>query len=131
MEILKEAGLKTTQPRMLILNLFEELDKKHLSTNDIYIELRKNETPLTLGTIYRVLDQFKKSGLVHSHHFSPGNAVYELCDTEHHDHMIDIKTGKIVEFRDEIIEQRQREIAEEHGLNLYEHCLVMYGYFKN
>ena len=129
MKLLKEAGLKTTQPRMLILNLFEELDKKHLSTNDIYIELRNNKTPLTLGTIYRVLDQFKKSGLIHCHHFTPGVAVYELCDAEHHDHMIDVKTGKIVEFRDEIIEQRQREIAEEHGLKLYEHCLVMYGYF--
>lgn len=130
MEILKDAGLKITQPRLLILNLLEETDQRHLSTNDIYIALKENMTPLTLGTIYRVLDQFERSGLVMCHHFLGENAVFELCDPEHHDHMIDIKSGKIVEFYDEIIEKRQLEIAKEHGLKLVEHRLVMYGEFK-
>lgn len=129
MKSLKEAGLKTTQPRLLILDLFEEVVEKHISTNDIYIALRNNKTPLTLGTIYRVLDQFVKSGLITCHHFSPENAVYELSDSEHHDHMIDIKSGRIIEFYDEEIEKRQREIAKEHGLELMDHKLVLYGYF--
>ena len=130
MNSLKEAGLKITQPRLLILSLLEKSKQRHLSTNDIYITLSKDKTPLTLGTIYRVLDQLEKAGLVLCHHFSPDNAVFELCDSEHHDHMIDVKTGKVLEFHDEIIEQRQREIAAEHGLELFDHRLIMYGEFK-
>ncbi len=131
MKTLKNAGLITTQPRMLILNLFEEQEeKKHLSTNDIYMALNKNNTPLSLGTIYRVLAQFEESGLITVHHFSHENAVYELCDAEHHDHMIDIKTGKIVEFHDEVIERRKKEISKEYGLDLIDHKFVMYGYFS-
>ena len=130
MNSLKEAGLKITQPRLLILNLLENSKQRHLSTNDIYILLSENKTPLTLGTIYRVLDQLEKAGLVLCHHFSADHAVYELHDSDHHDHMIDITTGKVMEFHDEIIEQRQREIAAEHGLELCDHRLVMYGEFK-
>lgn len=130
MNTLKEVGLKTTQPRLLIIHILEESTQRHLSTNDIYIALGKNKTPLTLGTIYRVLDQLEKVGLVLSHHFSAENAVFELCDSDHHDHMIDIKSGKIVEFHDEIIEKRQHEIAAEHGLKLADHRLIMYGEFK-
>lgn len=130
MNSLRDVGLKVTQPRLLILGLLENAKKRHLSTNDIYIALSENKTPLTLGTIYRVLDQLEKAGLVLCHHFSPENAVYELHDSEHHDHMIDIKSGKVLEFHDEIIEQRQREIAKKHGLELFDHRLVMYGEFK-
>ena len=130
MDSLKEAGLKITQPRLLIIGLLEESTQRHLSTNDIYITLSKNKTPLTLGTIYRVLDQLEKAGLVLCHHFSSENAVFELCNSEHHDHMVDIQTGNVLEFHDEIIEQRQREIAAEHGLELIDHRLVMYGEFK-
>ncbi len=131
MNSLKNAGLKVTQPRLLILNLLESSKQRHLSTNDIYSILSTNETPLTLGTIYRVLDQLEKAGLVLCHHFSADNAVYELHDSDHHDHMIDVKTGKVLEFHDEVIEKRQREIAAEHGLDLFDHRLVMYGEFRN
>lgn len=130
MDSLKKAGLKITQPRLLILNLLEQSGQRHLNTNDIYSVLSKNKTPLTLGTIYRVLDQLEKAGLVLCHHFSAESAVYELHDSEHHDHMIDIKSGKVIEFYDEIIEQRQREIAAEHGLELHDHRLIMYGEFN-
>ena len=130
MNSLKEAGLKITQPRLLILSLLDSTKNRHLSTNDIYLALSKNKTPLTLGTIYRVLDQLEKAGLVLCHHFSADNAVFELHDSEHHDHMVDIKSGKVIEFHDEIIEQRQREIATEHGLKLVDHRLIMYGEFK-
>jgi len=131
MNSLKEVGLKITQPRLLILNLLENSEQRHLSSNDIYSLLNEDKTPLTLGTIYRVLDQLEKAGLILCHHFSADNAVYELHDSDHHDHMIDVTTGKVMEFHDEIIEQRQREIAAEHGLELFDHRLVMYGEFKN
>ncbi|MCL4111221.1 UNVERIFIED_CONTAM: hypothetical protein GTU68_043134 [Idotea baltica] len=130
METLKEVGLKTTQPRLMILHLFEESDKRHLSPNDIYQILHDQNNNLSLGTIYRVLDQFEKSGLISCHRFSADQAVYELSDSEHHDHMIDTKSGKIIEFYDEIIEQRQREIAAEHNFDLQDHRLVLYGVFK-
>ena len=130
MNTLKEVGLKTTQPRLLILSLLETSEQRHLSTNDIYMTLSKNKTPLTLGTIYRVLDQLETAGLVLCHHFSAENAVFELCDSEHHDHMVDIKSGKIIEFFDDVIEKRQREIAAEHGFELDDHRLIMYGKFK-
>lgn len=130
MNKLKEAGLKTTQPRLLILDLLESSTQRHLSTNDIYIMLSKNETPLTLGTIYRVLDQLETAGLILCHHFSAENAVFELCDSEHHDHMVDVKSGRVIEFHDEVIERRQREIAAEHGFELADHRLIMYGKFK-
>lgn len=129
MNTLKDAGLKITQPRLLILSLFENSKQRHLSTNDIYNTLSEDKTPLTLGTIYRVLDQLEKAGLVLCHHFSADHAVFELHDSDHHDHMVDLKSGKVIEFQDEIIEQRQREIAAAHDLKLFDHRLVMYGEF--
>ena len=131
MKTLKQVGLKPTQPRLLIIDLLENSTPRHLSTNEIYTRLNENKTPLTLGTIYRVLDQLEKAGLVLCHHFSAENAVFELYDSDHHDHMVDIKSGKIVEFHDEIIELRQREIAAQHGLELVNHSLIMYGVFKS
>lgn len=130
METLKEVGLKTTQPRLMILHLFEESEKRHLSPNEIYQTLHEKGNTLSLGTVYRVLDQFEKSGLITCHRFSSEQAVYELSDTEHHDHMIDTKSGKIIEFYDEVIEQRQREIAKEHDFDLQDHRLILYGIFK-
>lgn len=130
METLKDVGLKTTQPRLIILHLFEESAKRHLSPNEIYQILHEQDNSLSLGTIYRVLDQFEKSGLITCHRFSPEQAVYELSDTEHHDHMIDTQSGKIIEFYDEVIEQRQREIAVEHNFDLQDHRLILYGVFK-
>ena len=127
---LKDLGLKVTQPRILILKLLEESEKRHFSTNEIYDLLIKEGHRLTLGTIYRVLDQFEKSGVVMSHNFTSNNVIYELTDVDHHDHMIDSKSGAIVEFYDEIIEQRQREIAKKHGFTLLEHRLVLYGEFE-
>lgn len=127
---LKDIGLKVTQPRILILTLLEESDKRHFSISEIYDLLIEKGHRLTLGTIYRVLDQFEKSGVVMSHNFTNNNIIYELTDLDHHDHMIDSKSGKIIEFHDEIIEQRQKDIAKEHGFTLLEHRLVLFGEFK-
>jgi len=127
---IKQAGLKITHPRTVILKLLETSEKQHLSAEDIYQILRDKGDSIGLATIYRVLTQFEAAGLVIRHQFEGTQAVFELDSGEHHDHMVCLKTGKIIEFHDEIIEQRQREIAKEHGFELSEHCLVLYGEFK-
>ena len=127
---LKEAGLKITQPRIAVLKVFETAEKRHLSAEDIYQILLESETNIGLATVYRVLTQFETAGLLIRHQFESGQSVFELDDGDHHDHMICLKTGKIIEFHDEIIEQRQREIAKEHGFELVDHSLTLYGEFK-
>lgn len=128
---IKQAGLKITHPRTAILKLLETSEQHHLSAEEIYQILHREGESIGLATIYRVLTQFEAANLVIRHQFEGGQAVFELDSGEHHDHMVCQKTGKILEFHDEIIEQRQREIAEEHGFELVDHCLVLYGEFKD
>lgn len=127
---LKKAGLKVTLPRMKILEILESSEKRHLSAEDVYKILIEQEEEIGLATVYRVLTQFEGAGLVERHNFEGGHAVFEIADGDHHDHLVDIETGKIVEFYDEIIEKRQKEIAEEHGFELSDHSLILYGRFK-
>ncbi len=127
---IKNAGLKVTLPRMKILELLENSDDRHLKAEDIYKMLLDSGEEIALATVYRVLTQFETAGLVTRHHFEGGHAVFELDDGEHHDHLVDIETGQVVEFFDEIIEKRQKEIADEHGFTIAEHTMVLYGYFK-
>ena len=127
---IKEAGLKITRPRVEILKLLETSDKQHFGAEEIYHELLANDIKVGIATVYRVLTQFVAAGLVIKHNFESDQCVFELDRGEHHDHMVDMKSGRIVEFHDEIIEQRQREIAEEHGFTLMEHSLTLYGVFK-
>lgn len=127
---IKQAGLKVTRPRVEILKLLETSDKQHFSAEEIYHELLKNNIKVGIATVYRVLTQFVSAGLIIKHNFEGDQCVFELDRGEHHDHMVDMKTGKIVEFHDEIIEQRQREIAEQYGFELMEHSLTLYGEFK-
>jgi len=108
---LKRAGLKITLPRMKILEILESSDKKHLSAEDIYRVLLDTGEEIGLATIYRVLTQFEGAGLVIRHHFETGQALFELERGKHHDHLICVKCGKIVEFVDESIEAKQKEIA--------------------
>ena len=131
MDNLKSAGLKRTQPRVLILTLLEQSEQRHLSPSDIYKQLEQQGNRLGYGSIYRILDKFEEAKLVMCHRFSDGKAIYELCDINHHDHMVDMASGKIVEFSDEIIEQREKEIAKKYGFKLLERRLVMYGTFKD
>jgi Fur family ferric uptake transcriptional regulator len=84
---------------------------------------------IALATVYRVLTQFETAGLVTRHHFDGGHAVFEINDGDHHDHLVDISSGRVVEFYDEIIEQRQKEIADRYGFTITEHTMVLYGYF--
>ena len=124
---IKEAGLKITQPRVQILKIFETSKKKHFSAEDLYLLLREEDSKIGLATIYRVLTQFEAAGLVVRHNFEGGQAVFELDRGEHHDHIVDMKNNKIIEFHDEIIEKRQIEIAKEHGYKLLDHSLILYA----
>jgi Fur family ferric uptake transcriptional regulator len=125
---LRKAGLKVTLPRVKILQILEssELGPQHLSAEDVYRALIAAGEDVGLATVYRVLTQFETAGLVTRHHFETGHSVFELAKGEHHDHMVCVATGDVVEFADPIIEQRQREIAAEHGFELVDHSLVLY-----
>lgn len=127
---IKNAGLKVTLPRMKILELLESCDDRHLKAEDIYKMLLDSGEEIALATVYRVLTQFETAGLVTRHHFDGGHAVFEINDGEHHDHLVDISTGRVVEFYDEVIEQRQKEIADRYGFTITEHTMVLYGHFN-
>lgn len=130
-EDLKKAGLKITLPRMKILELLETSGKRHLKAEDVYKMLLDAGEEIALATVYRVLTQFESAGLVTRHHFEGGHAVFEINDGEHHDHLVDIKTGKVVEFYDEQIEKRQKEIAAKFGFQITEHTMILYGHFND
>ena len=128
---LKRAGLKITLPRMKILEILESSDKKHLSAEDIYRVLLNSGEEIGLATIYRVLTQFEGAGLVIRHHFETGQALFELERGKHHDHLICVKCGKIIEFVDEAIEAKQKEIAAKNGFRISDHSLIIYGICDN
>jgi len=124
---LRRVGLKVTHPRMRILELLEEKQPQHhLTAEDIYRRLLEHGDEIGLATVYRVLTQFEAAGLVIKHNFEGGQAIYELDRGGHHDHMVDVDTGKIIEFESAEIEKLQREIAAKHGYELEEHSLVLY-----
>lgn len=123
---LKKAGLKATLPRLRILEILERNSEQHLSAEDVYKALIDNGEDVGLATIYRVLTQFEAAGIVQRHNFDGGHAVFEIAGNAHHDHMVDIDSGEVVEFFDEEIERRQRQIVEQHGYNLQDHSLVLY-----
>ena len=112
---LKKAGLKATLPRMRILEILEGSDLKHMSAEDVYKFLFQRGEEIGLATIYRVLTQFEAAGLVVRHNFNGTNSVFELRADSHHDHMIRMDTGEVVEFFSEEIERIQNQIAEKHG----------------
>jgi Fur family ferric uptake transcriptional regulator len=123
---LRRVGLKVTHPRTRILEVLEGAGGRHLTAEDIYRELRAGDDDIGLATVYRVLTQFEAAGLVIKHHFEGGQAVYELDRGSHHDHMVCIETGRIIEFYDERIEAIQNEIAAKHGFEIEDHALVLY-----
>ena len=123
---LRKAGLKVTLPRLKILEIFEGSNLRHLSAEDIYKELLDSGEDIGLATVYRVLTQFEAAGLVTRHNFEGGHSVFELDDGEHHDHMVCVETGDVVEFFNEDIERLQREMARQHGYELLDHNLVLY-----
>lgn len=124
---LKKAGLKVTLPRLRVLEILEKSPNRHMSAEDVYRAMLDAEEDIGLATIYRVLTQFEAAGLVVRHNFEGGHAVFELDSGQHHDHIVCTQCGKIVEFMDKMIEQRQVNIAKEHGFKVSDHSLVLYG----
>ena len=124
---LKKAGLKVTLPRMKILEFLEATDERHHSAENIYKTLLNDGEEIGLATVYRVLTQFEAAGLVERHHFESGQAVFELNEKGHHDHIVCVSCGKVEEFYDEMIETRQREVAASKGYEVTDHSLILYG----
>jgi Fur family ferric uptake transcriptional regulator len=125
---LRRAGLKVTLPRVKILQILEagERGPQHMSAEDVYRALLQAGEDVGLATVYRVLTQFETAGLVTRHNFETGHSVFELAKGEHHDHMVCVESGDVIEFSDALIEQRQQEIADQHGYELVDHSLVLY-----
>jgi len=123
---LKKAGLKITLPRMKILEFLESSKIRHQSAEEIYRSLLDGGEEIGLATVYRVLTQFETAGLVERHHFESGQAVFELSEKGHHDHIVCVSCGKVEEFYDELIETRQRAVASEKGYHVTDHSLTLY-----
>ena len=123
---IKSAGLKITLPRLKVLEVLEAADPHHLSAEDVYRKLIETDESVGLATVYRVLEKFEAASIVERHNFDDGHAVYELAHETHHDHMVDVATGRVTEFVSDRIEDLQREIALEHGYDLVDHALVLY-----
>ncbi|MGP4843666.1 ferric iron uptake transcriptional regulator [Marinobacter sp. 1Y8] len=123
---LRKVGLKVTLPRVKIFNILESASEHHLSAEDVYKKLLEAGDDVGLATVYRVLTQFEAAGLVLRHNFEGGHAVFEMAGEDHHDHMVCTDSGKVIEFFDPIIEERQRKIAEEHGFEIVDHSLILY-----
>lgn len=126
---LKNVGLKVTLPRIKILQILEkQVDERHLTAEKVYKILLSENEDVGLATVYRVLTQFEAAGLVTRHHFEGGNSIFELATGDHHDHILCMKCGKVDEFTDELIEVRQKEVAEKLGYELTDHGLYLYGF---
>jgi Fur family transcriptional regulator, ferric uptake regulator len=123
---LRQAGLKVTLPRLKILEILEDSKLRHMSAEDIYKHLLREGEDIGLATVYRVLTQFEAAGLVTRHNFEGGHSIFELDDGKHHDHMVVVESGEVIEFVSEDIEKIQHEIAEKHGFELLDHSLVLY-----
>lgn len=124
---LKSSGLKATLPRLKILEVFQTSDRRHLTAEDVYKSLLTTGADIGLATVYRVLMQFEQAGLLSRNHFESGKAVFELNEGQHHDHLVCLDCGRVEEFFDAQIEQRQRSIAETRGFLLQEHALALYA----
>lgn len=127
---LKKAGLKITVPRLKILEILENAKEHHLSAEDIYKSLVETGDDIGLATVYRVLTQFEEAGLVSRHNFEGDQAVFEINQGEHHDHLVCVKCNRVEEFVDEEIERRQEEIAKKAGYSITDHSLNIYGICK-
>ena len=123
---IRKAGLNVTSPRLKILEILEKTKDRHMTAEEIYGALTAAGEEVGLATVYRVLTQFERAGLVARHNFEGGTAVFELADRTHHDHMVCLDTGKVIEFYNEEIEELQNSIAEAHGYKIEDHSLVLY-----
>jgi Fur family ferric uptake transcriptional regulator len=124
---LRKAGLKVTLPRIKILEILGTATPRHMSAEDIYKHLLESHEDIGLATVYRVLTQFEAAGLVTRHHFEGSTAVFELNEGQHHDHIVCLDCGKVEEFMDVGIEERQRSIAQKLQFEITDHSMTLYG----
>ncbi len=125
--LLRNNGLKVTLPRIKVLEIFENSKKRHLTAEEVYMELAGKDSEIGLATVYRILMQFVEAGMLDKSSFDSGKAVFELNEGHHHDHLVCVRCGKVEEFYDEAIETRQSEIALRHGFKLLDHAMALYG----
>jgi len=124
---LKSMGLKSTLPRLKVLEIFQLGRRRHMSAEDVYRELLAEDHDVGLATVYRVLTQFEQAGLLKRSHFESGKSVYELDEGQHHDHLVCLQCGRVEEFFDPEIERRQQQIAHDRGFALQDHALALYA----
>jgi Fur family ferric uptake transcriptional regulator len=124
---LRRAGLKITVPRVKILEILAGAEDRHMSAEDVYRRLLELQEDIGLATVYRVLTQFESAGIVTRHHFEGGTAVFELNEGTHHDHIVCTDCGRVEEFSDDGIEERQRTIATRLGFEIADHALTLHG----
>ncbi|CAN5312157.1 ferric iron uptake transcriptional regulator [soil metagenome] len=125
---LKASGLKATLPRLKILDIFHASAVRHLSAEDVYKILLSENMDVGLATVYRVLTQFEQAGLLNRNHFETGKAIFELNEGSHHDHLVCLDCGRVEEFYDAEIEERQQQVALKRGFKIAEHALALYGH---
>jgi Fur family ferric uptake transcriptional regulator len=126
-EELKSSGLKATLPRIKILEIFQKTALRHMTAEDVYRTLLSEGADIGLATVYRVLMQFEQAGLLTRSHFESGKSVFELNEGQHHDHLVCVTCGRVEEFYDAQIEQRQRSVAQARGFELHDHALSLYA----
>ena len=124
---LKSSGLKATLPRIKILEIFQRTQQRHMTAEDVFKALLKDDADIGLATVYRVLMQFEQAGLLSRSHFESGKSVFELNEGQHHDHLVCLTCGRVEEFFDPEIEQRQRAVAQAQGFDLQDHALSLYA----
>ena len=124
---LKSSGLKATLPRIKILEVFQRAQRRHMTAEDVYKSLLTDGADVGLATVYRVLMQFEQAGLLTRSNFESGKSVFELNEGQHHDHLVCLSCGRVEEFFDPQIEQRQRAIASARGFELQDHSLALYA----
>lgn len=128
---LKKAGLKVTHPRIKVLSILENTENHHMSAEDVYKALLSSDTEIGLATVYRVLTQFEAAGIVKRHHFDGGQAIFEIDNGDNHDHMVCMKTGRLEEFKDAVIDERLQAIAKENGFKPSHHSIILYGVYAD
>lgn len=124
---LKKAGLKVTLPRVKILEILQQPENQHIGAEDVYKILLERGEEIGLATVYRVLNQLDEAGILSRHHFEAGKSVFELSTEQHHDHLVCLNCGRVVEFQDLGIERKQHKIATDSGMKLIDHSLYLYG----
>ena len=125
---LKSTGLKATLPRLRILEIFQGNARRHMSAEDVYRVLLEEGSDVGLATVYRVLSQFEHAEILSRSHFEGGKSVFELNAGQHHDHLVCLDCGKVEEFYDAEIEQRQHAVAATKGFAIADHALSLYAH---